>query len=470
MRLIFLLLCISFSLYAKDIRISTYNVENLFDGVNNGNEYRDFKVGKYGWNKKMADIKLQHTIKAIKSINADIIALQEIENNSLLKVLAKKTNFKYYTFTKPFGSPVGVGVLSNYPILSKKAIKPGIEKMRDFLHVSIKIDENKLGLWIVHFPTQKYPYKKRLKVAKTLKKAVENSKEKDFLLLGDFNTKLSSKSILQKTFGSFGNNKNYYDPWTSISYKNRYSQVFYGRKSALDRIIIGKGLFDDIGLEYKNNSFKVIKNNFLSNKKGYPNRWKMKGKNSKRHQGVGYSDHFPIMLTLSTKPNEKKVSKIYDIDRLYKLKAGKVNLRVEKAVVIYKNKYGVILSQKGRGIYVFKAGFDLKYGYMYDLEIKNIADYKGLREITSLHVKKDYGKVDNLDGYFIKEKNLKKARANDVIKSIKGSYEKGYLKTKYGKIKVYVKDKKRLKKFLNLKEVRVGLYKGQVELILENKE
>lgn len=469
MRHVLLLLIIFISVWAKDVRVASYNVENLFDGISQGSEYRDFRAKSYGWTKEMANIKFNNTIKAIKLINADIIGVQEVENRTLLKRLADKLKFKYFAFTKPHGSPVGVGILSKYPILSKQAVKSGIKKMRDFLHVNVNIDGKKLGIWIVHFPTQKYPFSKRIKVAKALKKSVEKSNVKEFILLGDFNTKISSKSILQKTFGSLNDKKGYYDPWFSLSFSNRYSQVFYGRKSALDRMILSESMFDGKGLEYKRDSFRVVREDFLSDKKGYPNRWKMKGKNHKKHQGRGYSDHFPILLTISTNPKPSPKLEKMSIDNLYSQKLGKCDIKIQNAVVIYKKRGGVILSQKSRGIYVYKAGFNLNIGHKYDLVVKDIKDYKGLREVTSLEILNDYGKIRDLNGYYLSEKKVKNAKINDVIKNIKGTYKNGYLFTSHGKIKLFFRDKKHVKngKILELNGVRVGVYRGDLQLIVE---
>ncbi len=472
MRLILALLCISLSLFAKDINIASYNVENLFDGVNQGSEYRDFTLSHKGWNKKMANIKFKHTLKAIKSINADIIALQEVENEALLGALAKGAGFEYLAFTKPIKSPVGVGILSKYPIVFKESIYAGIRKTRDFLHVKIDIDGKKLGIWVVHFPTQKYPFSKRMKVAKTLKKAIEKSGDGEFLMVGDFNTKISPKSILQKTFGPLKQKKDFYDPWFSLPYHSRYSQVFYGKKSALDRMIMGKRLFDGKGLEYKINSFKVVKNSFLKDKKGYPNRWK---KRKGYHQGRGYSDHFPIMLSISDKPNKpilKHVQKTTNIKNLYKMDTGDVNVKLSKVVVVYKNKHGVIINQNGRGIYVYKPDFDLKKFHMYDFWVKSIKDYKGLREIDLLGVEKEYGKVQNISDYFIKASHIQDAKPSDVVDKISGIVKGRYLMGDFGKIMLFVKDGKKLKnnQSLDLKEVRVGKYKGKLELILEDRE
>ncbi len=465
---LFLMFCLS--LFAKEIHVASYNVENLFDGLNQGSEYRDFKLGKNGWSKKMAEKKFANTVKAVKFINADILALQEIENKAILKRLANKTGFKYFAFTKPYRSPVGLGVLSKYPIVSYKSVNAGIRRTRDFLHVSINIEGKKLGLWVVHFPTQKHDKSKRLKVAKTLRKAVLKSKEKDFLLLGDFNTKISSKSILQDTFGQLSNKQGFYDPWSEVSYENRYSQVFFGKKSALDRIIISEGLLDGKGLEYKRDSLKVIKG-FLSDKKGYPNRWKTSGKkHNRRHQGIGYSDHFPIMITIFTNPHVKKSSKAKEasIDKLYDISLSSTDIKIKDAVVIYKNGNNVILSQKGRGIYVYKPLFDMKKFHKYDILVKKMKDYKGVREIVSLEVLKDFGKIDDLSGYYLNSSNLKNVKISDVIKNISGKYKNGYLFTKNGKIRLYDKSKKiKNGEFLNLSHVRVTTYKGKMELVVE---
>lgn len=47
-------------------------------------------------------------LNVIKEINADIIALQEVENYSVLENLAKSLDYQFYSFAKPKGSPFGL--------------------------------------------------------------------------------------------------------------------------------------------------------------------------------------------------------------------------------------------------------------------------------------------------------------------------------------------------------------------------
>lgn len=472
MRSILALLCISCALFAKDINIATYNVENLFDGVNQGTEYRDFRLGNNGWNEKIAKKKFENTAQAIKLIGADIIALQEVENDKILKALAKKTGFKYMAFAKTYRAPVGVGILSNYPIITSKAKATGVKKTKDFLYTKIDINGHSLGLWVVHFPTQKYPISQRKRVALALKKAVQKVDDSEYLIVGDFNTNISKNSILQQTFGAFSHQNTLYEPWFSLPSNERWSYAFFNKKSALDRMLLNGGLFDGKNLEFKKNSFRVVKNSFLLNHRGLPNRWQMRGKKRyKTHQGEGYSDHLPLFLTLTTNkqanPQEKG-----DIDKLFGIKSGKCDILIEKAVVIYKHKKGVILGREGRGIYIHKPGFELKKSYMYDVVVKGVKDYKGNREISSLEVVEEHGKVEDLSPYYFDIKNFSKAREGDVVAKAEGKIKGKYLYTKYGKILLFMPYKKGVKdgKNVKLEQIRVGKYYGKNELIVEERE
>ncbi len=451
---LFLLFCIF--LQAKEISVASYNVENLFDNRNDGNEYREFKQSRWRW--YLANKKLKKTLKAITFIDADVIALQEVENKSLMKTLAHELKYKYYAFTKPKGSPVGVGVLSRYPIIYKKSHYAGIKKTRDFLETIIEVDGEKFALWVVHFPTQKYGFKRRLKVAKSLKKALQNSKEKEYIVAGDFNTGISSKSVVSKVFGPLQSKKGHYDPWASLPYHKRYSHSYFKTKSALDRMILSEDMFDGKHFEYKDGSFGVIKG-FLATKKGYPKRWK---------NGKGYSDHFPIYLKLNFgKKEAKKTHKVSSISHLYSLKEGSYDVLVKNATLIYKNNNGGIISDGKRGVYAYKCTYGLKLGYSYDILVKSLKDYKGSREVVALEVLKENGRVEDIASYFSSLKNVKE---NSVLDKVVGEYKDGVFASGKYRLKVFDKTKKLKEGKVKLEKVRVAKFKGKLELIIEERE
>ena len=119
--LIFLFLPII--LFSQNIKIASYNVENFFDLNNDKTEYIEYiPNNKHLWNQRAFDAKLKNILKVINYLDADIIALQEIENENLIKLLKQKLpQYNYYTFSKYSNSAVGLGFLSKIPIKNNKS-------------------------------------------------------------------------------------------------------------------------------------------------------------------------------------------------------------------------------------------------------------------------------------------------------------------------------------------------------------
>ena len=127
-KLLFLFL-FSITLYANTFSIASYNVENFFDLNKDNTEYNEFVPNtKTAWNQKNFNIKVNNLVKVLKDIDADIIALQEVENRELMQLLVKKLPaYNYYSFIKYPDSAIGVGFLSKIKIILKKN-HPIIEK------------------------------------------------------------------------------------------------------------------------------------------------------------------------------------------------------------------------------------------------------------------------------------------------------------------------------------------------------
>ena len=49
-----------------ELKIATFNVQNLFDAKNDGSEYKDFVVGKSEWSEKKASAKFKTVSAKIK--------------------------------------------------------------------------------------------------------------------------------------------------------------------------------------------------------------------------------------------------------------------------------------------------------------------------------------------------------------------------------------------------------------------
>jgi len=104
--------------------------------------------------------------------------------------------------------------------------------------------------------------------------------------------------------------------------------------------------------------------------------------------------------------------------------------------------------------------------------VKDLYEYRGLREITKIKVLKDFGKrhINHLLLKKFKDLN-KKEYINEVIEKITGKYKEGYLYYKNDKkIKIYFKNSELVpanNKTVTFKHIRIGLYKNRPELVVE---
>ena len=121
---ILLILIFSIFLNAQNLKIASYNVENFFDLNKDKSDYKEYIPNSSTlWNQRNFNIKLNNILKVLNDLDADIIALQEIENESLMKLLKKNLpQYSYYSFTKYQNSSVGLGFLSKIPIKSSSSL------------------------------------------------------------------------------------------------------------------------------------------------------------------------------------------------------------------------------------------------------------------------------------------------------------------------------------------------------------
>ena len=340
----FVLLCFiaqarTTSIKIKTFKIATYNVENLFDLNYNKNEYKAYHPNtNYGWNKNMLDIKIANIAKVIKDLNADVIALQEIESKKALGFLNKKLkdlniNYSYIEIADSKPTSVKCAVLSKFPIIRKKEIPVNNKLTRNILKITLNIHENHLILFINHWKSKKGPETLRIACARALKKEINKLKNKtDFILLGDFNSNYNeyktfqnskklndthgitginhilktcknSKMVNEKTLIKHPQSKYLYNLWLEINKSKRWS-CFFRNKNTLDNIILAKGLYDNKGISYVDNSFNKFMPDYLFRDKeknaNHIYRWQRARKGRGRHLGKGYSDHIPIFAYFSS--------------------------------------------------------------------------------------------------------------------------------------------------------------------------
>jgi endonuclease/exonuclease/phosphatase family metal-dependent hydrolase len=329
MRLLWLLFITLTLLGGSEVKIASYNVENLFDMNDDGSEYEEYIPNtSWGWTSDMYRTKLSHTATVIRDIGADIIGLQEIESETALKDLKAEINrqglyYPYSAFAKTRNSAVNVALLSRYPIQS--ALKHPVNysgKYRDILEAKITIDGKFLRVFVNHWKSKSGPESERIACAKRLLlRLKELPANEPFVLVGDFNshyeeyrTFLKSRKLnntegitginhILHTIDDEGNPITYpalqkstdtlYNLWYELDDEKRWSHLFRGKGEALDNIIISHALADGVGIEYIRGSFNRFNPDYLFYK-GKVYRWQQSRNYPKHHLGEGYSDHLPI--------------------------------------------------------------------------------------------------------------------------------------------------------------------------------
>lgn len=149
---------------AQTLTVATYNLYNMFD------VYDDPYSRDEGTRVKPR-AEIEKVAEAIRAINADVIAVQEVENEGILRTMVQKMlgDMKYrHVVVMPTNSERGgnIGVISRKPVVSIKSHRwarltlEGKESSwrfaRDLMQVTIQATESKtLDLFVVHLKSKR---------------------------------------------------------------------------------------------------------------------------------------------------------------------------------------------------------------------------------------------------------------------------------------------------------------------------
>ncbi|KMQ52809.1 hypothetical protein CHISP_0030 [Chitinispirillum alkaliphilum] len=328
---------ISLSPAPDTITIAFYNVENLFDFYKDGTEYPEYVPNAFNWTRDIQITKTQNTADVLQALNADILALCEIENRRVLRqlrdTLRNRGDHFPYMATGESTTAVTTALLSKFKITGTQSHPVPFSsgrRVRAILEADILVGDDTLKLFINHWPSKFNPESNRLKAASILKERLLSlDKNTDYIILGDLNSnyneyvtfhtegfndtegKTGINHLLgtaQTTPGCFtisytqkydlkSNTENllHYNLWLELPEKDRWSYIFRGAGQTLDHILLPSSLFNSSGFSYLDNSFKAFCWDGKLLRDGVPYRWQMHFRGRERyHSGRGYSDHLPI--------------------------------------------------------------------------------------------------------------------------------------------------------------------------------
>lgn len=306
------------------IRLVFYNVENLFDTIDdphrNDNEYlpgskKNWETGKYF-------AKLNHVSKVIRLSGGieppDIVGLAEIENLLVLKDLIRRPSlaghgYEIIHFDSPDRRGIDVALLfrkesffpfQSRPILVRDSTNQNF-RTRDILFVSgIVSGGDTLHLFVNHWPSRlggkQASEPKRMLAAKTLDQILDSLDRQpgiaNYIIMGDFNDEYFDASIREglDAEGPDQESTGRIDLMTKMD-PNRGTHYYRGLWAYLDQFIISRGLWDQRALEC---TYPMVFDppyllETTSRGNTFPKRsWKGSFFTN------GFSDHLPIIIDL----------------------------------------------------------------------------------------------------------------------------------------------------------------------------
>jgi predicted extracellular nuclease len=317
---------------AKDsARIAFYNVENLFDTLDSpmtiDSEY--MPNSNLRWTQQRYEAKLKSISKVIDSMGfPSVLGMVEVENRRVLDdLVATKTlkpqGYGVAHFDSPDERGIDCAMIYKKTDFQVKNTKPhrinfptdANDRTRDILEVSGILRGLPVTFFVNHFPSRSGGAEgsefKRVYVAKVLKNAVDSILKKDakanIIIMGDLNDEPKDKSLTQSLNAIYWTRSEtpmpkiepnaLYNLSAGVKESGLGSYFYKGEWEVIDQMIVSGSLLNSSSKLVTPDAAQVFNADFLTYKdktgKKLPNRTYT----GPIYRG-GYSDHFPIYLTV----------------------------------------------------------------------------------------------------------------------------------------------------------------------------
>lgn len=318
--------------------IGFYNLENFYDTVDNPivDDEEFLPNSERHYNTVVFLDKVDKLTSVLSQLGTDVnpdgfalLGVSEIENDTVLTALInhkslKSRGLKFVHYDSPDRRGIDVGLLYNpkyfTPLYSKPLFVqlPGGSKdsyfTRDILYVKGVLDGDTIHVMVGHWPSRSGGEERsipaRAAAATVCRGVVDSlmaiSKQTKVVIMGDLNDDPISPS-LTKVLGATGSisklkDGGLYNPWYDFYKKGIGTIAYQDAWGLFDQVVISKGWLDKEQAGYFFQKATIFNREFLIQQtgryKGYPKRtWDGSTYN------YGYSDHFPVFITLLKKVN-----------------------------------------------------------------------------------------------------------------------------------------------------------------------
>ncbi|MDG1730988.1 MAG: endonuclease/exonuclease/phosphatase family protein [Algibacter sp.] len=340
--ILFLSVFVSINAQDKKFKIHTlafYNLENLFDTINDPIKFDDYSpIMELKANRGAAyKQKITNMTRVISEIGKDvthntpaILGVCEIENKEVLEDLVNDSlllekNYGIVHYDSPDARGIDVALLYQKSLFTPISSSSHELKIyddqdgkqiatRDQLLVSGKLENDLIHILVNHWPSRRggeaRSRPKRVAAAKLNKRILDSLQTEDpyakVFIMGDLNDdpiNSSLKDVLKterkrKKVGF----KELYNPFENFYRDGLGTTAYRDNWSLFDQIIISKPLLDKDYTSFRYYKSGIFNRNYLittgGKYKGYPFRsWNYSGFNN------GFSDHFPVYMYLIKEAN-----------------------------------------------------------------------------------------------------------------------------------------------------------------------
>lgn len=317
-----------------ELVVAQWNVENLFDTEDDPDNKGDDSFlpgGWQGWTEVRYEIKLDHLAEVIAEMDADIVCLEEIENRRVLDDLTDRlatshdVEYPYVVHREgPDHRGIDVAMLSMIPPTARRWLTP-VKEQREILIAEFFPSASRLVILVNHWKSRWGPEKPatamRIAQAKAARAEVTRLLTGDsntaLMVVGDFNDDVDGPS-LRDALQSTSQMKDVLADESGLLLYNLHGTLagpswgtfFYGKDGtwssfdsmSVSRSMIGAGGEEDRRRAWrvKEKAYEVFTPPYIRNEAGVPRAFRRvtDSKTGLRVYQHGYSDHFPVRVTL----------------------------------------------------------------------------------------------------------------------------------------------------------------------------
>ena len=318
--------------------IGFYNLENFYDTVNNPmvDDEEFLPNSERHYNSRIFLDKVSRLAFVVSQMGTDInpdglalLGVAEVENDTVLTILInhkdlKNRNLKFVHYDSRDARGVDVGLLYNpkyfNPIYSDKLFVklPGGSKdsyfTRDVLYVKGLMDGDTIHVFVNHWPSrlggEERSAPARAAAAQVCKKTIDSimatNPQSKIVLMGDLNDDPISPSVA-RVLGAKGKmsdvkESGLFNPWADFYRRGIGTLAYQDSWGLFDQIIISQAWLDKGQKGYFFHKAVIFNKQFLIQQTG-----RYKGYGKRTWDGMtynyGYSDHFPVFVTMLKKVN-----------------------------------------------------------------------------------------------------------------------------------------------------------------------